>query len=155
MSTATELADAIVSLLNDEQNEFSVEFDARRRAVPIVKPEDSALKTVQVSVFAGVRSADRRARGGTRGGFAHIYKPVVAVQQKLEPSGEQAQLEAADELQLLVEEIETLLKLIDGPMAGLEFIGFDEATAERDAYSAELLRANSIFASIITLEFHD
>ena len=151
MSTSTDLADAIVELLNDEDNTYSMEFEALRRAVPIVKVDDPVLKTIQVSVFTGVRSADRR----TRGGFLSVCKPVIAIQKKLDSHDEAGQLAESDSLQGLVEEIETLLQAITEPLTGLSFIGFDESASERDSYSVELLRSQGVFAAVIGLEFHD
>jgi hypothetical protein len=150
MSKAIDLADAIVTLLNTA-TDYSMQFEARRRTVPIVKVDDPLLKTVQVSVFTGVRSADRRSRRG----FANVYKPVIAVQKKLDSQDEAGRLAESDALQGFVEEIETELEAIDEPLVGLGFIGFDESAAERDSYSADLLRANGIFAAILGLEFHD
>lgn len=148
MSKRTELADALVALLNGEGTTFSMQFEAKRRVMPYVNRAE--VKTVQVSVFTGLKSSDRR----TRTEFSHTYKPFIAVQKEIAGSGEAARTAASDEVQEVVEEIEGFFEALDEPVAELAFIGFDEADAERESYDPEFMR-DGVFSSTITLEFQD
>lgn len=151
MSKREELADAIVALLNElpeEGNEFSMAFEAKRRAMPYVDQED--LKTVGVSVIAGTKSAERR----TRTGFGHTYKPVVSIHGVIEGADEPQRLVSLGRFIALVEEIEEVFEELEDQLAELGFIGFDESDSERPAYDDENARVG-VFTTSITLEFQD
>ncbi len=148
MSRSVDLADAIVELLNSEDAEWSLEFVALRRAVPIF--DFAKLTDLQVSVFSGTRSADRR----TRSEFGKVYKPTVSIAKKLRGGNDSQRLTESDSLQTLAEEIEALLESDDNAeLAGLNFQGFNENELERDSYSIELLRSESVFEVIIGLQY--
>lgn len=154
MSKATDLADAIVDLLNDDDNDFSEEFEATRQAVPISDP--LKLQTLTVTVFAGTKSSTRR----TRGGFEHTYKPIIAVQKKISQNDDATRKAESDELMLLVDEIEALVEDEERIEAveesqELSFQGFDEATQDEEVYNSLLLREQGVFAKPIVLQFQD
>ena len=153
MSVAVTLANAIVNRLNSVT--FSQRFTATRRIVPFMKPDDAALRSVQVYVLANVRKAERR----TRHDFARTYKPIVVVQKRLTAGADEAiETDEVDDLQTLVEEIEEALEDEDyianqlPPALQLSFVGFDEEQ-DRDAYGLEAMKDHRVFATAITLEY--
>lgn len=147
-SKSVELADAIVASLNDEDNEFVLTFDAKRRAAPFTINEIEELKTLQVSVFTGSVKAERTIRAG----FAKTYRPVVALQQKLGGETDEVNLAIADKITELSEQIVEHLGELD--LAELSFAAFDEEQ-DREQYNAEALRDLGVYAVAIGLEYTD
>lgn len=149
MSQREELADAIAALLNEtpeEGDEYTLAFEASRRAMPYVDARD--LKSVRVSVLAGTKSSERR----TRTGFGHTYKPIIALSGIVTGADEPARLESLSRFIALTEEIEEVFEEFEGQLAGLTFIGFDESDAE--PFNDENMRVG-VFTTNITLEFQD
>lgn len=140
-----ELANAIVNQLNTQ--EFSLQFTASRRAVPINDLEQ--LKSVTVIVLDGSRKSERSTRGAIRP-FRYTFKPIVLVQKKLASDSVEAQLVESDELLGLCEEME--LSLSTFQPAGCAFIGFDEQS-DNELYNFDAMRAYECFSRAIRLEY--
>lgn len=143
-SRSNDLADAIVALLNDEDNDFVLEFTARRASSPLTETELTDAKEVQVLVFPGARKSERVTRGST----AKSYKPVIGVQRSLTLPSIEANEQLIDQLQELVEQIEDSITDVDD----LSFVGFEE-DQYAEIYSTEALRDLSFFAAAIEAEY--
>ncbi len=146
MSKSVDLADAIVALLNDEDNSYSLPFQAERRAAPFSVNELENLKEVQVAVFTGAKKSERV----TRESFAKTYRPIVAVTQYLDANDRDVEQAQADKLEQLVEEIEDILE--DEDLVDLSFVSFDEES-DRAPFSDEALQNLRVFVTAITLEY--
>lgn len=146
MSTSVDLANAIVELLNDADNEFSLPFTAARRSAPFTVNELEQLHSVVVAVFTGAKKSER----ATREHFSRTYRPVVAVTQYLDATDQNTEQSQADALEQLVEEIEDVLE--DQDLADLSFVSFDEE-GDRAPFSDEALQNLRVFVTAITLEY--
>lgn len=145
-SKSVELANAIVGALNDDATSFVLNFQAKRRAAPLTERELDDEPGLTVSVFTGAKKAERV----TRGSYQRNYKPIIAIQRKLDGGTYEANLILADKLEQLSEQIETRLE--DEDLADLSFVGFDEEL-DREPYNAEAMRDLGFFAVAITLEY--
>lgn len=145
-SKSVELRDAIADLLNDDDNDFAMAFEALPRTAPLTETEVGELQTVGVYVFTGSVKAVRVQRRR----FERTYKPVIAVYHPLNRPNETLNLELTNQLQELIEQIEAVVE--DSDLADLSFVGFDEEE-DREPYNAEAARTLSFFASAITLEY--
>lgn len=150
MSRSVELADAITAFLNDAGNSFVLSFEAVRRAAPLTETELQNANQVQVLVFTGSTKTERITRGQTQ----RTYKPVIGIQRPLKEPTAEANLAIIDQLQELVEQIETALEAQDFELAewNASFVSFDEEQYA-EVYNAEILRDLSFFASAIELEY--
>lgn len=150
MSVASDLCDALVVALNSPARKYTMQFQAERRAVPMVEADFRSLGTVKVYVLANTRKAERRVQRGVNA-FRRTYKPVVVVQKKLTGSNSPAaQLAESDALQVLVEEIEHELE--DVSPLDMNLLGFNE-DQDADVYGIEALRRAGVFTVPITLEY--
>jgi len=139
MARATDLADAIVTLLNG--HEFSQDFTAERQFRPRYEMRD--LKTLRVTVVPGGLEAERYSRTED----AETYRVGVAVQKKL---GDEANEEAEIETLLdLAEEIDLYLRAqrIDSPEA--VWTGTEHPTL----YDPDHLDQLRCFTSVLTLTY--
>ena len=145
-SKSIELADAIVSQLNQHPEGFILQFEAERKALPLTTQELETLSTLKVMVFTGSQKAERR----TQRGFKKTYKPIVVLQRKLDGATEEVNLGLADQLVELSDQISERLEAEE--LVNLHFIGFDEGQ-DRDEYNAELMHAHGVFSVVRTFEY--
>lgn len=147
---SAEIAIAIVDALNDPANApaggWAMPFLAERRAAALTENEVHEAQDARVMVFTGTKKTER----ATRRSFARTYKPIVSVQRLLGGATREANLAIVDTLELLTEQIESVLETKD--MAGLSFVAFD-AEQDRDAYSPEAMQGMDYFAASINLEY--
>ncbi len=104
------------------------------------------MKDVAVLVFTGSSKLERV----TRGSYAQTYKPIIAVQKALTDVTLEGNEAIVDQLEELVEQIETVLE--DEDLADLSFQGFDD-DQDREAYNVEALQNLSFFTTAIQVEY--
>ena len=145
-SEAITLVDAIVAELNTTTSPFVFSFKAVRRMAPFASVELDELKDLNVLAFVG---SSRRERS-TRNKFSRYYKPVIAIQRRLDGLDDSSRTAHADQLTELVEQIEDALEGKD--LGGMSFIGFD-TEQDREAFNAAAMQAISFFSTAIIPEY--
>lgn len=150
MSVSTDLADALVTLLNEADNGFSIAFEARRGHAPLTVEEIEGLRDLQVLVFTGAKKKERR----TRAGWQTTYRPVIAFQKYLAGESQETVDAEADSLEHLVEEVETLLESDEADLVGLSLASFAQEQ-DRPQYNPEALGELKVFVTAMELEYVD
>ena len=150
-SVGVDLAEAVTAWLNDVDNApdggWVQSFEAERTAAQLSLAELESLNNLRVLVFSGPVRAERVGRKGQP--FKKTYKTTVAVHRRLDHGTYAANLELADQLVELTEQIETQLE--DADFDDLSFVAFNEEQYN-DAYSADVMQTANLFVHAVTLE---
>jgi len=138
VSTIVNLADAVVSELNNE--EWSLPFAARRLYRPRFAPVD--LKTLQVSVVPRALLME----GANRTEDSHQYQIDVAIQQKLDA-------ETVEEIDLFVGLVEEIARHFRWRRLAAMPSALCVKVENEPVYAIEHLEELRCFTSILTLSF--
>lgn len=142
-----DLADALVDLLNDEENEFVLQFEAAKRSAPLTAIELRKADGVQVFVFTGSSKSERVERKR----FSKTYKPVISIQRALKEATAESAEAVVEQLNELVEQIEEKIEGTSS-LAGLSLESLDD-DQDREAYNVEALADMNFYATTIQPEY--
>ena len=144
MSTTSDVAAAIVTKLNENRENWSIDFEAKRYWHPLKDLAD--FETLKVLVVPYSRTREVASRGGAR---FFIHTIHIGVAKRVDPDT----LTEADELGALVMEIENYIDTLDLGMSNLTWMpGGSELLA---LSSPESLEQERKFLSVLSVVFRE
>lgn len=146
---SVDLANEVVTILNNPPAPFEIAFTAVRRIAPFSRTELQGITNLLVLVFPG---AVKASSSGTRRKMQRTRQVIIAVQKPLAGNDDESRQAEVDQLLGLCERIEELLEAVEPEDFSLQELNEE---GDREPYNAGAMQAISFFSTAITLTYGD